>query len=350
MKRFLSLLCIGTVFGLSGCGLAPSKKAESRHVFRYAKDKLREMEQAGYSDQAVGKAMALYQKVPYIIFAKQNQSIRFVQQPVRPRADSLIYSLGNGHYRLSRGIYLTALGQNNMLSFDGERWFSVTGKSAAESGITGTSGTETGPDRRNNLEFRLHFTVTEETALRLTVDYQAELVLAPRPGYDDRPSKVLSRRPVRRGRRGDFMLLRGRQIGQSQKDQGSRLTLETGGKLYDELMSLPDGTALELEKSVVFYPEGFEFYYRLYLLGNILQAVTEGPVTEAQFLRDVHFYYPNRFFASISFDGTDWSHNYFQFRLESFGNSVFLGADSLQYADGMYLYRKGGLPPPAIGR
>ena len=264
-----------TIFAalFAGCGLPPSKNVEYRHVFDYAKDRLKEIEEANYANQAQGKAMALYRKVPYILYAKRGQSIKFVQQAVEPRADSLIYSLGNGRYRLKRNLYMVMLGRNSLLSFDRKQWFIPVAASPAEG---------------SNLEFRLKFDLVAEDSQHLVVDYRAELVLAEKLSYKIQHSQTLSQRPVRRGRAGDHILLQGRQISKS-----SGLVLETGQQVYDELTTNISGNALKLQELAIFYPKGFEFYYRLSLLGNLLQALTVGPTTEVTFQRDVYFYYPH---------------------------------------------------------
>ena len=250
--------------------------------------------------------------------------MNFVQQAATPGPNSLIYSLGNGRYRLSRGIYMTMLGKNTLISFDRRAWFEITGESA-------TVHSE-GPI--SNLSFDLRFAVARESAQQLEVHYWAQLVLAPALAYDEENAEVLRRRPLLRAKRGDYITLK------KSAKKAARLVLETGQEHYDGLMALRDGAPIALQQNMVFFPQGFEFNYRLYLLGNMLEAITEGPTTEVRFLRDIYFYYPRRLFAAISRDGKNWRDTVFRYRLAGFGSSVFLDGQSLQYADGMYIYRK----------
>ena len=310
---------------LLGCGLPPPEGTESQNIFFYAKEKLQSIERAGYAGQVRGKVGALYEKVPYIIYVLRGQSIEFVQQASEPGPDSLVHSLGNGRYRLNRGMYMTVWKKHTMISFDGKAWLDITGESS----------TPLDEGHMSNVSFDLRFEIVRESAQQLTVDYWAQLVLAPSLAYDEQNSEALSRRPLRKAKRGDSIVLTGRKIGKS-----SGLSLETGQEHYDSLMALQNGLDISLQQNMVFFPQGFEFYNRLYVLGNIIEAITEGPRTEAKFLRDMYFYYPRRLFASISQDGKNWRDTYFRFRLAGFSSSIFLDEQSLQYADGIYIYRK----------
>lgn len=324
----------GLLLLLPGCGLPPPKNAESRSIFFYAKQKLEQIQSAGYAGQVRGKVSALYEKVPYIIYALRGQSIKFVQQAAEPGPNSLLSSLGNGRYRLNRGVYMTMLDKNTMMSFDRKNWFAITGESA-----TPIDEERMDEGRMSNVSFDLRFAVARESAQQLEVHYWAHLVLAPTLSYEQKNSAALSRRPLRNARRGDYITLKkGGKAGKG--GEAAALELERGAEHYQSLMALRDGAPIALQQNTIFFAQGFEFYYRLYVLGNMLEAITEGPQTEVRFLRDIYFYYPRRLFAAISRDGQNWRDTVFRFRLAGFGSSVFLDGQSLQYADGIYIYRK----------
>lgn len=299
MKRPFLVSALFAALALASCGIAPSKEAESQDIFSYTLEATQRLSEAQYREGSSSKAQEFYRRSQKILTAAKGDKIILEQKVFSPPSkNNLVHPLGDGTYAFSRGVYLTTIHKRALISFDAKTWYET--------------GSQYSKAATPNLQFRFHFEPQKQEGQSLLIYYSAEL------DFNPEAEPYLGRIQ--------------RSLYQSSPSQEAQL-INSQAKDKSQL--------LDLSKYMIFIPSGTLLHYRILASGNLLQISADGPQMTLSFERDLYFYYPRRLFASVSFDGEYWGHNYFNFSIKQQTLAYYQMGEGLFYRESIELNLKG---------